>query len=144
MRRKYSEVNFGKISICHFDISLVDDNNFFREFTIILDPKDFILILTLSPSRKSLSLLTERTLGREMTTFLYVNILSTTRNQQDGNDNDSSHSISEKNITNARIMLKITQPSDFFEADLKLFYLLFSIFLAQKMLKSLYLVLANS
>ena len=142
MRRKYSEVNFGKISICHFDISLVDDNNFFREFTIILDPKDFILILTLSPSRKSLSLLTERTLGREMTTFLYVNILSTTRNQQDGND--SSHSISEKNITNARIMLKITQPSDFFEADLKLFYLLISIFLAQKMLKSLYLVLANS
>mgnify|MGYP001309277862 FL=1 len=94
MRRKYSEVNFGKISICHFDISLVDDNNFFREFTIILDPKDFILILTLSPSSKSLSLLTERTLGREMTTFLYVNILSTTRNQQDGND--SSHSISEK------------------------------------------------
>ena len=142
MRRKYSEVNFGKISICHFDISLVDDNIFFREFTIILDPKDFILILTLSPSRKSLSLLTERTLGREMTTFLYVNILSTTRNQQDGND--SSHSISEKNITNARIMLKITQPSDFFEADLKLFYLLISNFLAQKMLKSLYLVLANS
>lgn len=86
MRRKYSEVNFGKINICYFDINLVDDNNFFREFTIILDPKDFILILTLSPSRKSLSLLTELTLGREMTTFLYVNILSTTRNQQDGND----------------------------------------------------------
>ena len=65
---KTLDVYFQKNGYLNDD--LANDKDFFRESTIILDPKDFIPVLTLCLSRKSLSLLTERTLGREMTTFL--------------------------------------------------------------------------
>ena len=58
---KTLDVYFQKNGYLNDD--LANDKDFFRESTIILDPKDFIPVLTLSLSRKSLSLLTERTLG---------------------------------------------------------------------------------
>ena len=117
---KTLDVYFQKNGYLNDD--LANDKDFFRESTIILDPKDFIPVLTLCLSRKSLSLLTERTLGEGNDNisiskhFIYIS-WSAERPTP-----DFSHSILAKNITNGRILLKIAQPTDFYEADGELYF----------------------